>query len=232
MFFNFTASHDGIGVRPATGLISNDHMAGMIQTVQERGGHISYKRNADGTQSAYEMNITYFDALAVPGEAPSTSIDRFMVSQAIMLALAGIPGIYFNSLIGAANWYEGVEQTGRARTINRQKFDFDTLATDLNDQVSRARIVFDRYAKLLAIRQRESALRPEAAQTILSLHPAIFAVQRTGADQSIYALHNVSNQEVEVTLPVPDGYDLISETACSAVVKLQPYQVAWISTKR
>jgi glucosylglycerate phosphorylase len=232
MYFNFTASHDGIGVRPATGLLSTERIETMLQTVQERGGYISYKRNPDGTQSAYEMNITYFDALAVPDENLSASIDRFMVSQAIMLSLAGIPGIYFNSLIGAANWQEGATQTGRSRTINRQKFDFDILASELADRQSRARQVFDRYAKLLSIWQREAALRPEASQRILTLHESVFAVQRTGADQSIFALHNVSNQEVEVILPVSNGYDLISEIVCNRIIKLQPYQVAWVSSNQ
>ncbi len=108
--FNFLASHDGIGLNPARGILSDDEIAALVNGVVAHGGRVSYKQNADGSRSPYELNINYFDALSDPnGSEPiETQIDRFVVAHAIMLALSGMPGIYFHSLFGSRGWPEGV----------------------------------------------------------------------------------------------------------------------------
>lgn len=223
-FFNFTASHDGIGLRPATGLIPDSAVQTLMDTVQQRGGRISYKTNSDNTQSAYEMNITYFDALAVPGEPLARSVDRFMASQAIMLALAGMPGIYFSSLFGAANWQAGVEETGRARTINREKFNIEALKIALNDPQTRQGRVFRRYRDLLAARRSHSGFHPGSPQKVLNLHPAVFALERG----PLLALHNVSNTMVQIDLAAGHWQDLITNVTHRQQIALKPYQAAWL----
>ncbi len=223
-FFNFTASHDGIGIRPASGLISDAAIQSMLDTVLARGGRISYKANPDSTQSAYEMNITYFDALAIPGEPLETSVDRFLASQSIMLALAGVPGIYLPSLFGGANWQAGVEKTGRARTINREKYDLDVLQSQLNDSRGRYGCVFNRYRELLGIRRSQPAFHPNSPQRVLDLHPAVFALERG----SLLALHSVSEKPVDVALPSGSWRDLIGGEAYQASASLRPYQVLWL----
>ncbi len=97
-FFNFTASHDGIGVRPAEGLLTAEEVGRLVETALAHGGQVSYKANADGSRSPYELNITWYDALNDPAR-PAAALDvaRFLASQAIMLALAGVPGIYVHS---------------------------------------------------------------------------------------------------------------------------------------
>lgn len=224
-FFNFTASHDGVGVRPAAGLIAEDDIEAMLQKVLERGGQISYKANSDGTRSAYEMNITYFDALAVPGETLERSIDRYMVSQAVMLALAGMPGIYLPGLFGAGNWNDGVAQTGRARTINRQKFDRAELEAALADPATRYGQVWRRYQSLLRLRQTQAAFHPNASQRVLNLHPGVFALERG----HLLAIFNVTDMQLEIDLPVGGWHDLIENRHYRNTIKLVPYQTAWLA---
>src|SRR5690606_36235726 len=120
-FFNFTASHDGIGVRPVEGILNEQEVGAMIEHVEACGGRVSDQRNADGSESPYELNITYFDAVTNPDEAKALQVRRFLVTQGIMLALAGVPGIYIHSLLGSRNDIEGMHATGRARSINRAK---------------------------------------------------------------------------------------------------------------
>ena len=139
-FFNFTASHDGIGLRPVTGILSDEEINTLVNRTKSHGGHVSYKSNSDGSQSPYEMNITYFDAITSPEitkSDPETAVKRFLVSQAMQLSLAGVPGIYLSSLFGARNWHEGVEETGRNRTINRRKFERKELTFDLSQETLR-----------------------------------------------------------------------------------------------
>ncbi|HMD81668.1 MAG TPA: alpha-amylase family glycosyl hydrolase, partial [Anaerolineales bacterium] len=88
-FFNFLASHDGIGLNPARGILSTADIDVLVEKTLEHGGLVSYKHNSDGSQSPYEMNISYFDALSNPhgNESLGLQIDRFIAAQAIMLSL-------------------------------------------------------------------------------------------------------------------------------------------------
>jgi sucrose phosphorylase len=161
-------------------LLNADETEALVATTKARGGQVSYRTNRDGSQSPYELNITLFDALNDP-LAPDAETDarRFLASQVIMLSLAGVPGIYILSLFGSRNWHDGVSQTGRARTINRQKFERATLETELADPDSPAHRVFREYRKLLRIRCSHPAFHPNAPQKLLTLSDAVFGLVRT-----------------------------------------------------
>jgi glucosylglycerate phosphorylase len=168
-FFNFLASHDGVGLNPARGILSSADIDSLTERTLTHGGLISHKQNADGSTSPYEMNINYFDALSNPSsdEPLDLQVDRFMAAQAIMLTILGIPGIYFHSLFGSRNWKEGVNITKHNRTINRQKLERDELEEQLADANSLRSKVFTRYRKLLAARSSASAFDPHGGQKVL-----------------------------------------------------------------
>ena len=246
-FFNFLASHDGIGINPARGILSDMEIDSMIQRVIEHGGLVSYKHDVSGAQIPYELNINYFDGLSDPGSEESfiTRADRFMTAQAIMLALAGVPGIYFHSLFGSRSWLEGVEVTGRNRTINRQKFDLLEFEQELNDASSLRHEVFQRYAQLLRARQGTSAFNPHGSQEVLDYGEAVFALLRFSPDgtQRVLCLHNISDQSQRVRLESKEIFglfagplvDLITDRRmdelASDTVVLQPYQTLWLRIK-
>ena len=197
-FFNFLASHDGVGLNPARDILSAAEIEALVQQTLAHGGLISYKQNSDGTQSPYEMNINYFDALSDPAsnEPLAMQIDRFLAAQAIMLCLRGLPGIYFHSLFGSRNWVEGVRQTGHNRTINRQKLDAATLEAELAAPESLRAQVFARYSRLLRQRAQSAAFHPHGGQEILEMGAGVFAAQRTSPDGSerVLCLQNVTAQ--------------------------------------
>ncbi|MBK9779665.1 MAG: sugar phosphorylase [Anaerolineales bacterium] len=219
-FFNFLASHDGIGLNPARGILSDAEIDSLVNKVIEHGGLISYKHNADGTQSPYEMNINYFDALSNPNgnEPQELQVSRFIAAQSIMLSLIGMPGIYFHSLFGSRGWTDGVQQTGRNRSINREKLQFDELQSQLADENSLRSKVFSKYSELLKTRSTSTAFDPHGTQKILDLHPSVFAVERTSPDGNarVLCLHNVSQKSVSFSMK--DGSDII----------LQPYEILWL----
>ena len=246
-FFNFLASHDGIGVNPARGILSNDEISALIQRVIDHGGLVSYKHDASGVQIPYEMNVNYFDALSSPHfeEPLSMQVDRFMVSQAIMLALVGVPGVYFHSLFGSRGWREGVELTRRNRTINRQKFDLAHVEHELNDDTSLRYQVFQRYSQLLRARAGSTAFHPHGSQEILDCGGRVFAVLRFSPDGSIrvLCLHNISDEPQRVKIESREIFglfaggliDLITDRRMDDVlndfVTLQPYQSLWLRIK-
>jgi sucrose phosphorylase len=243
-FFNFTASHDGIGVMPARGLLSEDEIQALADTTLAHGGRVSHKSNTDGSRSVYELNISYFDALSDPNaaEPQDVQVARFIVSQAIMLALAGTPGIYVHSLLGSRSWREGVALTGHNRTINRQKFDRATLEAELADPASLRRQVFDAYAHLLRVRSSSPAFHPHGDQEVLFLNDSSFAVLRTSPDgtRRVLCLHNVSDQPQALQFR-PEDSDLQAGTWLDLVagqeypahqetfsLLLSPHAVCWL----
>ncbi len=242
-FFNFTASHDGIGVRPAEGILTAEQIVALVERTRAHGGEVSYKTNTDGSESPYELNINYFDALSDPNsdEPQALQVQRFIASQAIQLAFMGMPGIYIHSLLGSRSWREGVELAGHKRAINREKLRADEVAAMLSDPATLRGDVFRRYRDLIAARIGERAFHPNAPQAVLALDPRVFALLRETPDgaEQILALHNVANQQVklalgQVTQVDAAGYrDLVSgmQVGADAVVQLEPYQVLWLKAE-
>lgn len=242
-FFNFIASHDGIGVMPARDILSEAEIQALADQTLAHGGQVSYKTNPDGSQSVYELNITLFDALSDPNAAESEAvqIDRFIGSQAIMLAMAGVPGIYVHSLVGSHNNHAGVVETGRARTINREKWRQDELEAKLANPDSTAAKIFQHYTPLLKVRAAYPAFHPNGTQQIIRGNPALFVLLRTAPDgtEKIICLHNITGQAQEfvmdmATLPVSgEVQDLLSSEVFAVdgqqlKVFLAPYQVRWL----
>jgi sucrose phosphorylase len=204
-FFNFLACHDGIGMLPVKDILPESDLVRIADGVREKGGFVSYKSNEDGSQSPYELNINYLDALSIFDEVAwdeNALAKRFLSSQAIMLALRGVPGIYFHSVFGSQNWLEGAKETGRHRTINREKLAVDQLKAALAAPGSLRARVYQGFCQLLRVRQEHPAFHPFGEQEILDIHPGLFALVRTSPNRSekILCLHNVSGEARDLTV--------------------------------
>ncbi len=199
-FFNFLASHDGIGLNPARAILSSAEIDAVIARVQANGGLISYKHMPDGSRAPYEMNVNYFDALTPTlsqRERETEADDRFIAAHAIMFSLIGVPGIYFHSLFGSRGWPEGVQQLGHNRAINRQKLERATFEQDLANTLSQRRRIFTRLSHLLRARSSHAAFHPLGRQRVIDCGPAVFALLRESRDGASRALCliNCSSQE-------------------------------------
>jgi len=232
---NFTASHDGVGVRPLEGLMPPDRFGRFLDAIRARGGLVSTKRNADGTDSPYELNITYFSALADAGRPGSAAqVRRFLAGQAVMLGLRGIPAVYFHSLVGTPNDKEGVAETGRARSINRRKFTREQLELMLATRSPQAQVL-NGYRAMLASRMAQPAFHPDGDQRIVELpDPAILGFVRTSPDgrQRILVLLNASGRlqhvEVERVAGEPRRNLLDPDAPVADPFPLAPFEAAWV----
>jgi sucrose phosphorylase len=213
-FFNFLASHDGIGLNPARGILSDAEMDALVARTLAHGGFISYKHQPDGSRVPYEMNINYLDALANPaaGEPDERAARRFLTAHAILLCLPGVPGIYFHSLFGSRGDRAGAEASGLPRRINRQKIERRRLEAKLADPASLRARVFGGLRELLRRRAASPAFAPPAPAEVLVLDPRVFAVRRHSLDgrERALCLHNVSAQPVRVA-PAGGGPEVVLE---------------------
>jgi sucrose phosphorylase len=239
-FFNFLASHDGIGLNPARGLLPDEAIERLINQVLAHGGLASEKTNPDGSASPYELNINYFDALSNPAgdESLALQIERFTAAHAIMFSMVGVPGIYFHSLFGSRNWPEGVELTGHNRSINRQKLLRDELEKQINEAASLQAQVFSRLGGLLALRAGQAAFHPSGEGRVVECQRSVFGLLRISPDaqEHVLCLHNLTAQPQPVDINLAEygvihARDLISEQSFIGKqmnLHLGPYQTMWI----
>ncbi len=242
-YFNFIASHDGIGLRPAEGLLSDEEISDLVHAMQHFGGKVSWRASEHGQQKPYEINITLFDALQGTIKGPDKyQVDRFICAHAIMLGMEGIPGIYIHSLLGTSNDYEKVANTGQNRSINRKRWHFNELEALLDSPFSQHHKVLTRISQLIRIRKAQPAFHPNATQFTLQLGNQIFGYWRQSLDrkQSIFCISNISDEEQTILLSdinlIGTDYwiDLITRdeiALSSGFLQMKPYQVLWISNQ-
>ena len=236
-FFNFTASHDGIGVRPLEGILSPDEILNLAEKVKEKGGKVSYKQNSDGTQSPYELNITYVNAIISSDASVETQAKQFMVSQAIMLALAGVPAIYIHSLLGSQNDTKAVEKLGYNRAINRTKLQLDEIEADLNDTSMFRGQVFEQYRHLIDVRRQSPYFSPLVSQKAVDVgNDNLFVlVREINENQRLIGIHNISGHPHEFDISkLSHGqplHNLIKNQIVSeSIIQIAPYDVYWLET--
>ena len=240
-YFNFIASHDGIGLRPAEGLLDEQEIDSLVSTMQNFGGLISWRTAENGNRKPYEINISLFDALQGTKEGKDEhGLQRFLCAHAIMLALEGIPGIYIHSLVGTRNDYQRAENSGHNRAINRHQWDYAALQSELAEPSSSHYQVYNSLRALLKIRCKQSAFHPNATQFTLHLGSQLFGFWRQSMDreQSIFCVSNISNQHQTLEMSdlnlidTEDWFDLISEEKfgeTNQTINLAPYQTVWIT---
>ncbi|MEA1079121.1 sugar phosphorylase [Marinobacter qingdaonensis] len=243
-YLNFIASHDGVGMRPTDGLLSEDEKQRLINTMDSFGGKVSYRRTSDGRDQPYEINIALFDALKGTAQAGADhfQLQRFLCAHTVMLALEGIPAFYIHSLLATENDHERVENTGRLRSINRSQWSVDSLDQALQDPRSHHAQAFEELKRLIAIRRKQAAFHPNATQFTLHLGLQVFGFwrQSTRRDQSIFCIHNISDQTQQIALSdinligTDHWQDLISGMTIddlSGSITLKPYQSVWLSNR-
>jgi len=242
-FFNFTASHDGIGLRPVKDLLNDEEINDIVKNVENNGGLVSYRSEEDGSKSPYELNCSYIDALTNPLEEQLIRIKRMLVTQATVLAMPGVPGIYFHSMVGSQNYKDGVKHSGINRTINREKHNIDWLEKELSTLGSLAKTIFDSYKRMISIRINEEAFNPFGEFNFLSLDDRVFTIDKFNIKKTtrILALNNYSNEKVTITLPKEIKLplcDILSSSFCDKsteknelTITLEPYQIMWLKGK-
>ncbi len=241
-YLNFTASHDGIGMRPAEGLLPEDEKQRVIETVKDLGGLVSMRTLPDGGQSPYELNTTFYEAMSRTFKgADAYHFERFICSQTIVMSLEGIPAFYIHSLLATPNDHAQVEHRGLNRGINRHRWDYPTLRRLLADPDSPQARVMAALSDRLQIRKRQPAFHPNATQfTFNTDDDRVFGVWRQSLNrrQSIFALHNISDAAITISaasinmIHDETWIDLLSGDAIPASaddITLAPYQCRWIT---
>lgn len=229
-WFNFLASHDGIGLNPLRGILPESEILSLVEKLQQEGALVNWKNNPDGTRSPYEINVTYLDALSSQDSPDDERIARFILAHAVLLSFPGVPAVYIQSILGSRNDYEGVERLGYNRAINRKKYTAGQVDLELNNKQSVRHKIYSRLSEFIAIRRGEHAFHPDAQAMFESLDEQILKIVRVADNgERITALFNFSHNVHTVYEKVLSGAELLSGQAIDGTeLTLNPWQVMWI----
>ena len=240
-YFNFIASHDGIGLRPTENILTDQERGTLIDIVKEFGGVISNRKKPDGTETVYELNIALLDAMKGTFKGiDHMQVDRFIACHAIMLSLEGIPAFYIHSVLGTTNDYELMKKNSQNRSINRKSWDINEIKNKLLDDKSINNQVYKSIINLIKIRKKQPAFHPNAIQFTFNLGKNFFGIWRQSLDkkQSIFSVTNVTNifQYLDLTelnlIESEKWWDLINSKDIDDIkstITLKAYQTVWIS---
>ncbi|OXU34481.1 sugar phosphorylase [Enterobacter hormaechei] len=229
-WFNFLASHDGIGLNPLRGILPESEILSLVEKLQQEGALVNWKNNPDGTRSPYEINVTYLDALSLRDSSDDERIARFILAHAVLLSFPGVPAVYIQSILGSRNDYEGVERLGYNRAINRKKYTAGQVDRELNNNKSIRYQIYSRLSELIAIRRGERAFHPDSQAIFDAIGEHILKIVRVAENgERMTALFNFSNKMQTVYGQTLFGRELLSGQDISGTeLTLNPWQVMWI----
>lgn len=227
-WFNFLASHDGIGIRPTEGLLTDEDRALLVERTLARGGRVTMAKAPDGSEGVYELNTNYLDALVDPADPDPdvAAVARGLAAHAILLSMVGVPAIYYHALFGSGQDRAGMETSDIARRINREVLDADRLAAELASS-PRRRGMLEGLRHLLTTRRTLPAFSPFADQSIERLDERALVIRRAvGTPDEVAAVINVSSDVVH--LPGLSGTDVITGIRHDDGLRLEPHGYAWL----
>lgn len=232
---NFSASHDGIGLRPLEGLMAPERLARLLASCEQRGGLISHRRLSDGSEQAYEINISWWAAMADGGRDPSLfQRDRYRLSQLLMMALPGIPAFYLPTLLASGNDERSFRHSGQRRDLNRERFSADSVERLLDNPNGDASFTLKAVEEAMGVRATLPAFHPEAALACLSKSmPDRVVIRRGAGDDTVWAVHNFTPNRINLNLRSLTNHaqwcDRLQDSAAMpSQLTLAPYAVHWL----
>ena len=117
---NMLGCHDGIPLLDLKGLIPEERIQTLIDTIVERGGFV---KNLHGQKNMYyQVNATYYSAL---GEDDK----KMLLARALQLFMPGKPQVWYLDLFAGKNDHEAVKRAGAGghKEINRTNLTTDQM---------------------------------------------------------------------------------------------------------
>ena len=229
-FLNFLASHDGVGLTPARGLVDEAAFNAALEEAKRRGALINWKSTPQG-DIPYELNCSYASMVAPPELGSAELRARaFLAVHGVLLSLSGLPAIYFHSWIGSEAWTEGPKLLGYNRAINRQKPPIDTVEKELDDTGHFRHHANKLINAFLAFRQKETVFNPDISQKVLESgadNNSLFVLQRGPSKEGRWALcfENLGNKKVLWKA----GAGLPAEAPAEVKeISLEPWETRWV----
>ena len=150
---NMLGCHDGIPLLDLKGLLPEERIQSLIDTVVSRGGYVKDLHGAKNVY--YQVNATYYSAL---GEDDK----KMLLARAIQLFMPGKPQVWYLDLFAGRNDHAAVQRAGAGghKEINRTNLTCSDIAAGMKKPIVQKQIellrmrnqfpVFSANAKIVA----------------------------------------------------------------------------------
>lgn len=152
---NMLGCHDGIPLLDLKGLLSEERIQSLIDTIVSRGGYV---KDLHGQKNIYyQVNATYYSAL---GEDER----KMLMARAIQLFMPGKPQIWYLDLFAGKNDYEAVRRAGVGghKEINRTNLTKEYVEKHFLDKVVQQQLKLLRFRTEFPAFSYDSSLIVEA----------------------------------------------------------------------
>ena len=188
---NMLGCHDGIPLLDLKGLLSEERIQNLIDTVVGRGGYV---KDLHGQKNMYyQVNATYYSAL---GEDDA----KMLLARALQLFMPGKPQIWYLDLFAGKNDHEAVKRAGAGghKEINRTNLTAEQMEEALKKPV------VARQLELLRFRSTCPAFAKESRITVNSDGNKMeFTWENDGYQAKLMA--DLKTFEFAITETAPDG---------------------------
>jgi len=239
--FNFTASHDGVGLRALEGLMNEQRIKDLLINCEKRGGLVSHRRLSNGDDKPYELNISWWSAMEDSSrDSNRFQFERFILTQLLVMALKGVPAFYLPALLASENDIKSFSMTGQRRDLNREKFKSDNLLSVLNNPESNANKNLKYLRNAMDVRSELKQFHPCSEMKCLSRGRSdIVVIKRSKGPESVFAIHNMTENKINYQLNDNDlpeiidndfnMRDFLNSTKYNwKNISLDPFQVIWL----
>ena len=243
ILFNFTASHDGVGLRALEGLMDDKRIKDLLINCEKRGGLVSHRRLSSGEDKPYELNISWWSAMEDSSrDSNRFQFERFILSQQFIMALKGVPAFYLPALLASENDIKSFSMTGQRRDLNREKFKSENLLSVMNNPESNANKNLKYLRAAMDVRSKLKQFHPDSEMECLSKGRSdIVVIKRGMGSDSVFAIHNMTENKINYQLNDNDlielkdnslnMHDFITSTKYNSKnISLNPFQVIWLSS--
>jgi len=240
--FNFSASHDGVGLRALEGLMNEQRIKDLLINCEKRGGLVSHRRLSNGDDKPYELNISWWSAMEDSSrDTKRFQYERFILSQLLVMALKGVPAFYLPALLASENDIKSFSMTGQRRDLNREKFKSENLSAVLNNPESNANKNLKYLCNAMDVRSELKQFHPRSQMKCLSKGRSdIVVIKRGKGPESVFAIHNMTENKINYQLNDNDipkiidnnfnTHDFLTSTKYNCKnISLDPFQVIWLS---
>ena len=239
--FNFTASHDGVGLRALEGLMNEQRIKDLLINCEKRGGLVSHRRLSNGEDKPYELNISWWSAMEDSGrDSNRFQYERFLLTQLLVMSLKGVPAFYLPALLASENDIKSFSITGQRRDLNREKFKSEKLSAVFRNPESNAYKNLRYLRNAMDVRSKLPQYHPQSQMECLSKNRGdIVVIKRGFGSSAIFSIHNMTENKInyrfidyEFTKLIKNDLNmqdyLTSNKYNSNNIELDPFQVIWL----
>lgn len=177
---NMLGCHDGIPMLDLKGMLPDEQIQDLIDTIVARGGYI---KNLHGQKNMYyQVNATYFSAL---GEDEK----KMLMARVIQLFMPGKPQIWYLDLFGGKNDHEAVRRAGPGghKEINRTNLTMDRIDSEVTSSLFRDQV------ELLRLRNSCGAFHTDAEIRISCLKDHVLEIDWEFAGENAFLHADLEN---------------------------------------